>query len=113
MTAGDDKIKSAMLRVVLKVVGLAAVVVGAVTAPLPLPIGLPLIAVGLAILITTSKTAVRVVRFVRARYPWLDEKLMPLQDRLPATLARAMKRTHAERHHRVQQRARRRRRDAA
>ena len=101
-----------MIRVLIKIAGVILFLIGAVTAPMPLPIGVPLMAIGLSLLISTSKTAVRAVRAVRARFPWLDKRVVTLQGHVPGHLGRALKRTDAARHHAVRERAERRR-DAA
>lgn len=76
-------------------VGLAIVclVVGFITAPTPLPTGVPLIALGLVILVTISATARHYVKRARARSRHVDRGLALLETRAGRNMAIMLKRT--------------------
>lgn len=78
-------------RLILIVVSIVCLVVGAITLPTPLPIGIVLIAVGLALLILSSKTFRNMIRRLRVRYPSFDDKLRKAEAYLPRPLQRALK----------------------
>ena len=67
--------------------------VGLVTLWLPIPTGLVLIAIGLALLLTTSPRVVRWLALLRRRYPGFDRRLARIEPFLPVPLRRALART--------------------
>lgn len=66
---------------------------GLVTLPLPLPTGLPLIALGLVMVLAASPWAIRLLRRLRRKSPRLDGLCQALEDRSPARLGRILRRT--------------------
>ncbi len=70
-----------------------ALLAGAITLPTPLPFGAPLIALGLAILVTTSSTARRWLRAVRRRSGRFDALVRLAEPRLGRRLGVALRRT--------------------
>jgi len=79
--------------IVLKPAAVLALVVGAIALPTPLPLGAPLIAVGLAILIATSSTMRGRVRGLRHRSPRLDALMAGIEPLLGRRLGTALRRT--------------------
>ena len=77
------------------VIAVAAVclVVGAITAPTPLPTGVPLIALGIVLLVSVSATARDFVRKARQRYDTLDRGLVFVETRTGRNMATMLKRT--------------------
>lgn len=63
--------------------GWVLLVVGLITAPTPLPIGLPLIALALGLLARDSERVRRAVRWVRGRVGALDRGLRRIEPKLP------------------------------
>ncbi|MFN4168885.1 MAG: hypothetical protein ACK4HD_11295 [Pannonibacter phragmitetus] len=66
---------------------------GLVTLPLPLPTGLPLIALSLVMVLAASPWAIRLLRRLRRRSLRLNGIFMKLEDRAPLRLGRVLKRT--------------------
>ncbi|MEM9113654.1 MAG: hypothetical protein AAGD10_08870 [Myxococcota bacterium] len=69
--------------------------VGAILFWLPIPLGAPLIAIGTALLVTSSETARRWLREQRRRRKSLDNFLEALEPRLPVDLAESLKKTRS------------------
>lgn len=85
-----------MQKVFLLSVSVVCLLAGAITLPLPLPTGLILLLIGLALLITNSRTAARWFRKWRERTPWFDVKLRQVEHRLPTALRRALQASEAD-----------------
>ncbi|MEM1284648.1 MAG: hypothetical protein AAGH43_04620 [Pseudomonadota bacterium] len=62
--------------------GLLALVAGMILLPLPLPFGIPLLAVGVILLLSSSITARRIVRALRAKSDMLDRLFTAVEERL-------------------------------
>jgi len=77
--------------------GLALVLVGVITAPTPVPLGLILTAAGLTILVALSRTMRRLVYGIRRRYPALSARLRRATPYLPRRLGRMLTRTDPQR----------------
>lgn len=75
------------------IIGFAAVclVVGAITFPLPIPAGLPLLLIGTSLLIIESPFARRKFLRLRIMFPRLDRWLTSVEHRLPEALRKAMR----------------------
>ena len=82
-----------MRKAVLIVVGLVCLVVGIITAPTPLPTGVPLIALSLVILVGVSPTARRVVRAARNHFDWFHHGLAFVEARAARRLSTPLRRT--------------------
>ena len=78
---------------ILKPLAVLTLVVGAVTLPTPLPIGAPLIAGSLAVLVATSSTARAWLRAARYRYGSVDDFLSRVETRLGRRYGTHLKRT--------------------
>ncbi len=78
---------------VLKPFAVLAVILGAITLPTPLPTGAPLLALGLAILVSTSTTARRWLRALRRRSGRLDSVVRIAEPRLGRRLGVHLRRT--------------------
>lgn len=97
LDVGPEPFLPGMANLLARCVGLLAVGVGAVLFWLPIPLGAPLIAVGTAILIGSSRTTRRRVRRMRRERPSLDEFLARLESWLPSHMARQLRRTRGRR----------------
>ena len=67
----------------VKALGLLLTLVGLIIFILPLPLGLPITAVGLVMLISSSRTARRVVRYLRIRLGFVDRMFTLFETRGP------------------------------
>lgn len=66
--------------------GLVLLVVGLITWPMPIPVGLILIAFGLVLLAQESQVARTAIRWTRTRLPALDRAMHRAAPRLPSPL---------------------------
>lgn len=74
---------------------LAAVLIlaGLATIWLPIPTGVPLLALGMIVIIGTSRGAARMLRSRRRKTPRLNQAITWVEDRSPLKFARILKRT--------------------
>lgn len=86
-----------VVRMLMRVAGICMVLVGAVLFWLPIPLGAPLLAFGLAVLVASSRTMRRLVRNIRTHRPALDRWLVRLEPLLPTSLALQLRRTRGRR----------------
>ncbi len=82
---------------ILRIVGWALTLVGLVIFVLPIPMGIPMIATGLVILITTSRTARRMLRWARMHSRHVDGGFTYLETRVPARLSAILRKTRFRR----------------
>ena len=71
-------------RLVRLTAGWLLVIVGAILAPTPIPLGLPMLAVGLYLLTRDSATVRRIIRERRQALPVLSRGLDRIKGRMPA-----------------------------
>lgn len=78
---------------------LAAVLIllGVATVWLPIPTGVPLLALGIVVIIGTSRSATRMLRTRRRSLRHLDTAITWVEDRSPLRIARVLKRTRPRR----------------
>lgn len=95
-------------KVMIIAIGVVCLIVGAITAPMPIPTGVPLIALGIVLLVGVSATARRVLRDWRSRSHRLDHALVWVEDRAHRNMSTMLKRTrplarklHAKRAERI------------
>lgn len=86
-----------MWRIVTIPVALVLLVAGAILAPTPIPVGVPLMALATFLLIGSSKFALRSVRRLRRRWRGLDQALTRLETRTAGTIARTFRRSRPHR----------------
>ncbi len=72
-----------MIRFLSVVLGAVLCVIGVILTPLPIPLGLPLVAVGLAVLISSSQLVRDWVRERRTKNPGLEHMVVGVERRLP------------------------------
>ncbi|MBV6658017.1 MAG: hypothetical protein KI785_09655 [Devosiaceae bacterium] len=87
----------ALKSLVLRIVGWTLAVVGFVMFVLPIPLGIPVMATGLVILITTSRAARRMMRWMRMRVRFIDRSFSYLETRSPARLGAILRKTRYRR----------------
>ena len=80
-------------KYILIAIAITFVVVGMVTAPTPLPTGVPLLALGIVMLVTISATARLVVRRLRTRSGTVDRGFAFVETRANRPIATVLKRT--------------------
>jgi len=84
-------------KLILQILAVILIVVGAVTFPLPIPIGAVLIVAGLALLISTSSFVARTIRRWRGRHPETDGNIRKAEDYLPERLRAPLDKTDPKR----------------
>ncbi|MEC8444591.1 MAG: hypothetical protein VXZ05_10325 [Pseudomonadota bacterium] len=80
-------------RLVTLICGFTLIVLGAIITPLPIPVGLVLIIIGLALVIPALPGTTRKLRQWRRRFPALSARLNQIATYLPAFVRRAIQMT--------------------
>jgi len=88
---------SSWKQVVYLAVGVALVPVGVIIAPLPGPGGIPVIAVGIILIISSSRRAAGWVRLHRRKWDWMHEILEKGEGFLGNEFGHALRRTNRRR----------------
>lgn len=65
----------AVVRTAALFAGIILLIAGAIMAPLPIPLGLPSIALGLVLIAAASKRAHVVITSALQKFPWLWERI--------------------------------------
>lgn len=86
MTAG-------LLALIHKISGSMLVVVGMIVLPMPIPLGLIMIALGLALLAPYFVPVRRFVRSMRGRYPKFDDAMRKFKHRVPPVIRATIEKT--------------------
>ena len=68
-------------------------VVGLILAPTPIPLGVPIMALSVFLLIATNRHAARQVARLRKRMGWLNRAFMFIEDRAGPRIGRTLRRT--------------------
>ncbi len=87
-----------MQRILLFCSGLTVFILGLLLFPLPLPLGIPLILIGLSLMVSSSLYVRQGLRWLRQRYPHLSERLDQLKHRMPGFIRHMIERTHPHHH---------------
>ncbi|MEE2690822.1 MAG: PGPGW domain-containing protein [Pseudomonadota bacterium] len=82
-----------MLSIVHQVLGAVLVIAGAILTPTPIPIGLVLLTIGLALLAPYMPPVQRLVRAIRRKWPNVDASLRRHRDRMPPVIQMTIDRT--------------------
>lgn len=82
-----------MWPVLHQISGVILVLVGLVVLPIPIPLGLLMITVGLALLAPYMPMIQRILTGVRAKWPKIDASLLKHRDRLPMIIRRTIDET--------------------
>ncbi|MCV0426807.1 MAG: hypothetical protein K5905_15205 [Roseibium sp.] len=69
------------------------ILLGLATVWLPIPTGVPLMALGMIVIVGTSRSAARMLRSRRRNRPHLNNAITWIEDRSPLRFARILKRT--------------------
>jgi len=81
---------ASLQRLALFGLGIACLLAGAITLPLPLPTGIILLVVGAALLIMGNDRFRDVFHNQRRRKPWLDHQIGRVEGYLPRALRKAL-----------------------
>ncbi|GGY50215.1 PGPGW domain-containing protein [Parvularcula lutaonensis] len=84
---------ASLLTLLHKVTGSALVIFGLVLFPLPIPVGLIMIALGLLLLAPYFKPVQNVVRKLRCRFTSVDSSLRKIKRRCPPVIRSAIEKT--------------------
>tara|TARA_R110002124_G_scaffold85148_1_gene221071 strand:- start:7021 stop:7278 length:258 start_codon:yes stop_codon:yes gene_type:complete len=68
-------------------------VIGLILAPTPIPLGVPIMALSVFLLIATNRHAARQVAKLRKRIGWLNRAFMFIEDRAGPRIGRTLRRT--------------------
>lgn len=85
---------AAMLPVIHQVTGTVLVLAGAIVLPLPIPLGLIMLAIGFALLAPYIPAVQRLFRYMRAKWPGFDRSVRRNRHRFPPVIKRTIDKTH-------------------
>lgn len=85
-----------MLPIFHQVTGVVLVIAGAIITPTPIPFGLIMLTIGLALLAPYVTPVQRVVRGIRRRWPKIDDALRRNRDRFPPIIRQTIDKTHPD-----------------
>ncbi len=83
-----------MLPIVHQILGGFFVFTGLIILPLPIPFGLILLTIGLALLAPYIPQIQRLVQKMRAKWPNLDKSLLRYRDHFPPVIRKTIDKTH-------------------
>ncbi|MEM8937697.1 MAG: PGPGW domain-containing protein [Pseudomonadota bacterium] len=83
-----------MLPIIHQVFGSTLVVAGLIVLPLPIPLGLIMLTIGLALLAPYIPAVQRLIRKLRAKQPLMDQWLRRHKERFPPVIKRTIDKTH-------------------
>lgn len=81
---------SSVQRILMVIGGIICLIVGGITLPLPIPTGIPLLAVGFSLLVMSSNTVRDWFHLQRVRWPTLDLHLRKVEPHLPEAMRKAL-----------------------
>lgn len=83
-----------MLPILHQVMGSVLVLLGIIVLPMPIPFGLIMMVIGLALLAPYFVPIQKVVRHLRRKHHHLDEKLRAWHHRFPPVIQKTIDKTH-------------------
>lgn len=93
-----EPIAASLLALVHKVTGSVLVLAGMVVLPMPIPLGLIMIALGLAMLAPYFKPVQNLVRHLRRKSPIVDRNLVRFKHRCPRVIRVTIEKTNPHLH---------------
>ncbi|ORE91233.1 hypothetical protein [Acuticoccus yangtzensis] len=87
------RVPNSFRKTMLIALGIVCLIVGAITAPTPLPTGVPLLAIGIVLLVTLSQTARLYVRRLRALSGPVDRGFAFVETRTGRQMSTVLRRT--------------------
>ena len=85
-----------LLPIFHQVLGGVLVVTGAILTPTPIPFGLIMLTIGLALLAPYMPPVQALVRTIRRKWPNVDRSLRRYRDRLPPVIRSTIDKTHPD-----------------
>ena len=83
-----------MLPIIHQVSGSILLIVGFILLPLPIPLGLPMVTIGFALLAPYVPVVQRMLRRMRGKWPAINETLIRYRDRMPPIIKKTIDKTH-------------------
>ncbi|MEL6360174.1 MAG: PGPGW domain-containing protein [Pseudomonadota bacterium] len=83
-----------MLPIFHQVLGLFLLLSGLIVLPLPLPFGLIMVTIGLALLAPYIPAFQRLIRGMRTKWPDLNKSLLRYRNRFPPIIRKTIDKTH-------------------
>lgn len=83
-----------MLAIFHQVMGSTLVVAGLIVLPLPIPLGLLMLVIGLALLAPYMPPVQKAVRTIRRKHAGINEKLIKWRERFPPVIQKTIDKTH-------------------
>ncbi|MEO0972150.1 MAG: hypothetical protein AAFX85_03580 [Pseudomonadota bacterium] len=77
----------------VRLIAVVLLVAGLIVFPFPIPLGLPMIVVGLALLISSSDASADLMTRVRRRHPRLDNALRRAEPKIPSMFRSPIRKT--------------------
>lgn len=84
------------MSVFIKILGVLLIIAGLAVAWSPIPLGILLVPIGLAMIVATSQAARSWLQRRRQHHPSLDRWLRKMEGRLPDRFSRPLRRTDAD-----------------
>ena len=85
-----------MLPILHQLVGGVLVVAGAILTPTPIPLGLIMLTIGLALLAPYMPPVQALIRRIRGKWPNIDAALRRHRDRFPPVIRSTIDKTHPD-----------------
>lgn len=89
---------ASVLALIHKLTGSVLVLFGIVLFPLPIPVGLIMIALGLAMLAPYFKPIQNLVRYIRKKSPLVDRNMVRFKHRCPRVIRMTIEKTNPHLH---------------
>jgi hypothetical protein len=89
-----EAVTAGLLAIVHKVTGGVLVLAGLIVFPMPIPLGLIMIAIGLALLAPYFVPIQNLVKFLRRKYPSVDRTMIRLKHRCPRVIRTTIEKTN-------------------
>lgn len=83
-----------MLPILHQLFGSVLVIAGLIVLPLPIPLGLIMLALGFALLAPYIPAVQRFLTFLRGKWPKLNETLLRYHSKLPPIIRKTIDKTH-------------------
>ncbi len=98
LTSDEPTVTAGLLALLHKITGSFLVLAGMVVLPMPIPLGLIMIALGLALLAPYFKPVQKLVRNLRRKYPKMDDAMLRLKHRSPRVIQVTIEKTNPRLH---------------
>ncbi len=89
-----EGLRKGMLALFHQVMGSTLVVAGLIVLPMPIPLGLIMLVIGLALLAPYMKPIQRLVRNIRSKNSRINEQLLKWREKFPPVIQKTIDKTH-------------------